>query len=237
MALDLNALGAGTDRSNERKVKVLLAPLASTVSHFDTVVHSVGLEEIQRRVDRALPILQGQNGSSDQWSEAIAALPEDDQRLVHQVVGGQIHAEEIARLYSEANRLRSSNVVDAVTPTQALTEAITASVAAAAKAATLSTEVTALATEVDKASNELGKALPNEEDIKAVGVGGGTVKKWRTLTEAVETAEKALLAKRAELEAAAKDAKEKAEAVQQELQSVAQAASQARQHSPMPLGR
>lgn len=227
MGIDLNALGSSTDKSNERKVKVLLGPLASVLSHYDEQVNVVGIDEIKSRIDAALPILQGRvDSSGNQLATTVAALAPEDQDLIHRVVAGQIHAHQLEALSNELEGYRRGNVVNAVSPSEGLTKAINESTEAAAKVVSLTSEVEALRANTDKATDDLEELFPESDDqVSPWGVGAGTFKKLHALNLTVKEKEAQLKTKVDELAAAAADAQSKADKVQQELQNVASSQS------------
>lgn len=192
MALDINALGSSHDKSSERKIKVAMGPLASLISHFDDHVRIFGLEEMERRIKAALPILEGkQSSDSNQLSDQLSALGERDRNLVLGIISGQFNADGLANEIQQGRQAQldlqqyqNGHQVDALSPTQALTTAVSDSVKLATDADLLSGEIETLEKEIHEQTEKLESSFPADNEVAWIKLGKkGTIELHKATSE------------------------------------------------------
>lgn len=193
MALDLTALGSNHDKSSERKIKIAVAPLASILTHFDDHVRIYGLEEMEGRIKAALPILQGkQSGEgSNQLSEQLSELGERDRKLVLGIISGQFNADGLAneiqqgrQAQQDLQHYQSGHQVDALSPSQALSTAISDSVKLATDADLLSGEIEALEKDIHEQTEKLEGSFPADNEVAWIKLGRkGTIELHKATSE------------------------------------------------------
>lgn len=222
MALDLNTLGENSNKADVKKVTEAIGPVAAILTNFDDLVRLYGSDEMLDRLNRALPILQGRSGAStdEQIETLFAGLTQEDKRFIRRVIAGEI---SIPNLEAELHRLTvESRQRGSVNVSQGLSQAITASatsVASVAEVERLTSEVARLQEEAYEATKKANEAIPEDDDIKAVGVRGGKIKEWRKLTSEALAKQELVRTKVVELTNAVTDAANSARNLQAGLSS------------------